>query len=117
MSNGNSQSKKSNPKLQETLGALLLLLTAIIWGLAFVAQSKGMESVGPFTFNGVRSFVGAIVLIPVLVINRHKIFKYTKKRRHAATPEQTVRRREPKQPRSRTETKQLQSRTGTKRLQ
>ena len=75
MSNGNSQPKKSNPKLQETLGALLLLLTAIIWGLAFVAQSKGMESVGPFTFNGVRSFVGAIVLIPVLVINRHKIFK------------------------------------------
>ena len=75
MNNGNSQPKKSNPKLQETLGALLLLLTAIIWGLAFVAQSKGMESVGPFTFNGVRSFVGAIVLIPVLAINRHKIFK------------------------------------------
>ena len=71
----NSEKKKLSPKTQETLGALLLLMTAIIWGLAFVAQSKGMESVGPFTFNGVRSFVGAIVLVPVLVINRHKIFK------------------------------------------
>ncbi len=45
---------------------LLLLLTATIWGVAFVAQSVGMEYVGPFTFNGVRSLLGAVVLLPVI---------------------------------------------------
>lgn len=47
---------------------LLLLLTATIWGVAFVAQSVGMDYVGPFTFNGVRSLLGAIVLIPVIFV-------------------------------------------------
>lgn len=46
--------------------SLLLLLTAFIWGVAFVAQSVGGEAVGCFTFNGVRSLIGAIVLIPVI---------------------------------------------------
>jgi len=45
--------------------SFLLLLAAVIWGSAFVAQSAGMDYVGPFTFNGVRSFLGSIVLIPV----------------------------------------------------
>ena len=40
-------------------GTLLLLLAAFIWGTAFVAQSVGMEHVGPFTFNAVRSLVAA----------------------------------------------------------
>ncbi len=44
--------------------SLLLALAAIIWGLAFVAQSAGMEYVGPFTFNGIRCFIGALVLLP-----------------------------------------------------
>lgn len=39
--------------------SLCLLLAATIWGIAFVAQSVGMEYVGPFTFNGVRSLIGA----------------------------------------------------------
>lgn len=43
---------------------LLLLLTAIIWGFAFCAQSKGMEHVGPFAFNCLRSLIGALFLIP-----------------------------------------------------
>lgn len=42
---------------------LMLLLTAFIWGVAFVAQSVGMDYVGPFTFNSVRNFVGAFVLL------------------------------------------------------
>lgn len=46
--------------------SLLLLLTAAIWGIAFVAQSVGMDYVGPFTFNGVRSIIGAAVLLPVI---------------------------------------------------
>lgn len=45
---------------------LLLLLTATIWGTAFVAQSVGMEHVGPFTFNGVRSLIGGVVLLPLI---------------------------------------------------
>lgn len=45
---------------------LLLLLTAAIWGTAFVAQSVGMDYVDPWTFNGVRSIIGGAVLLPVI---------------------------------------------------
>lgn len=48
--------------------SLLLLLTAFIWGIAFVAQSEGGDAVGPYTFNCLRSIVGGIVLIPVIKI-------------------------------------------------
>lgn len=51
---------------------LLLLLAAIIWGVAFVAQSAGMDYVGPFTFNGVRSFLGALVLVPFILAGENK---------------------------------------------
>lgn len=44
----------------------LLLLTALIWGAAFVAQRLGMEHVGPFTFNGVRFLLGALALQPLI---------------------------------------------------
>lgn len=47
---------------------LMLFMAALIWGAAFVAQRAGMEYIGPFTFNGVRSFVGALVLIPVILV-------------------------------------------------
>ena len=51
--------------------SLLLLLTATIWGTAFVAQSVGMDYVEPFTFNMVRSLLGGLVLIPcILVLNK-----------------------------------------------
>lgn len=48
----------------------LLLLTAAIWGFAFVAQRAGMAHVGPFTFNAVRFALGALVLIPLLACRR-----------------------------------------------
>ena len=51
---------------RELQGSLMLLLTAIIWGTAFVAQSAGMEFIGPFTFNFARSIVGGLALIPVI---------------------------------------------------
>ena len=47
--------------------SLLLFLTATIWGVAFVAQSVGMDYVGPFTFNAVRFFLGALVLLPIVL--------------------------------------------------
>ena len=51
--------------------SLLLLLTAAIWGFAFVAQSAGGDAVGPFTFNSVRSLIGAAVLVPVIKLLDH----------------------------------------------
>ena len=52
-------------------GIILLLITAIIWGSSFVAQSIGMEKVDAFTFTGIRTLLGVIILIPVtLSINR-----------------------------------------------
>jgi drug/metabolite transporter (DMT)-like permease len=45
----------------------LLLITAAIWGFAFVAQRVGMDFVGPYTFNGVRFALGSLSLIPLLV--------------------------------------------------
>lgn len=46
--------------------SLLLILTAFIWGIAFVAQSTGGDAVGPYTFNCIRSLIGGIVLLPVI---------------------------------------------------
>ena len=46
--------------------SLLLLLTATIWGVAFVAQSVSMDYIGGFTFNAVRNIIGAIALLPVI---------------------------------------------------
>ncbi len=51
---------------------LLLLITAMIWGFAFVAQRVGMKYVGPFTFNGVRFFLGCLPLLPFLARSRRK---------------------------------------------
>lgn len=48
--------------------SLLLFLTATIWGVAFVAQSVGMDYVGPFTFNAARNLIGGIVLIPCIAL-------------------------------------------------
>jgi drug/metabolite transporter (DMT)-like permease len=52
-------------------GAVFLLLTAFIWGVAFVAQSVGMESVEAFTFGAVRTMMGVAALLPVILIKDH----------------------------------------------
>lgn len=57
-----------NSRKRNWKSPLLLLLTATIWGVAFVAQSVGMDYVKPFTFNGVRSLLGAAVLVPVIFL-------------------------------------------------
>jgi len=53
----------------------LLLLAATIWGVAFVAQSVGMEYVGPFTFLASRSVIGALVLIPYILLREKRTEK------------------------------------------
>ncbi|UCF99766.1 MAG: DMT family transporter [Spirochaetaceae bacterium] len=50
----------------------LLLLTAAIWGFAFVAQRAGMEHIQPFTYNGVRFALGSLSLIPLIFLLRHR---------------------------------------------
>ncbi len=50
----------------------LLLMTAMIWGFAFVAQRMGADYVGAFTFNGIRFALGSISLIPVILIFEKK---------------------------------------------
>lgn len=44
---------------------ILLLITAAIWGSAFVAQRVGMDYIGPFTYSGIRFLIGGLALIPV----------------------------------------------------
>lgn len=51
---------------KEYRNSLLLVLTALIWGIAFVAQREGGDVVGPYTFNCIRSLIGAVVLLPVI---------------------------------------------------
>lgn len=51
-------------------GSIMLLIAALIWGTAFVAQSEGMRYVEPFTYNAVRTLIGGIVLIPVIAAFR-----------------------------------------------
>ena len=57
--------KKSN-----LLGVLLLLITATVWGIAFVAQSVGMDHLNAFAFNSIRTAIGVVVLLPVLAVTR-----------------------------------------------
>lgn len=61
-------------------GNLILTLTAFIWGTAFVAQTTGLEHIGPLTFNGVRSLLGALALLPVILfLSRRKKDGYSRR--------------------------------------
>lgn len=52
--------------------ASLLFLTAFIWGTAFVAQSVGMDALGPFGFNGIRNLIGCVSLLPCIALLNRK---------------------------------------------
>ena len=60
--------------------SIMLFLAAVIWGCAFVAQSVGMDYMGPFSFNGFRSILGSAVLIPVVIL-MNKLKSPEKKKR------------------------------------
>lgn len=53
-------------KNQKLKGNILLFITALVWGISFIAQSKGVEEISPNTFNGIRSILGGVVLLPVI---------------------------------------------------
>ena len=50
------------------MGNAMLLSAAMIWGASFVAQTVGMDYVGPFTFQTVRCFLASLVLLPVIAL-------------------------------------------------
>jgi drug/metabolite transporter (DMT)-like permease len=52
---------------------LILTLASIIWGFAFVAQRLGMEHVGPFFFNGVRTLMGALTVWLVVAVRERRL--------------------------------------------
>ena len=64
----------------------LLVLTAFIWGIAFVAQSVSMDYIGPFTFNCVRNLIGGLVLLPCIAL-LNRITPDATSRQLTATPE------------------------------
>lgn len=68
-------------------GESMLLLTAFIWGIAFVAQRVGGDIVGPFTFNAVRMFIGGFTLLPCIYLLRNKS---TIKKEQAVTKKQLL---------------------------
>jgi len=70
-------------------GSAVLLVTAIIWGVAFVAQSAGMEYIGAFTFNALRHILGMLVLLPVIRIRDNRSRRGQKGTDPAARPEMT----------------------------
>lgn len=59
-------------KNKKLTGNLLLTLTALIWGISFIAQSKGVEKIPPASFNGMRSVLGGLVLLPVIAFQHRK---------------------------------------------
>ncbi|MBK5246222.1 MAG: DMT family transporter [Peptostreptococcaceae bacterium] len=58
-----------NKKIKSTI---FLMLTAIIWGTAFVAQREGMSSIGPFMFSALRMYLGTLTLIPIIYITLYR---------------------------------------------
>lgn len=78
----------SSPSLAfELRQSALLLLTALIWGCSFVAQSVGMDHVGPFTFTTFRMALGVLFLLPIVAVMRRRLA--------AAKPAEAARRRSP----------------------
>ena len=49
-------------------GTVFLLLAAILWGASFVFQNEGAEIIDPIAFNGLRSLLGSLALLPVIAI-------------------------------------------------
>ena len=68
-----------------------LLLAAAIWGLAFVAQSEGMDYIGPFTFGAARCFLGVLFLLPVWLITSRKTYKEMSAEEGRAVKKKTLR--------------------------
>lgn len=59
--------------MKKASGSLMLLLTALIWGLAFVVQRSGMSIIGPYTFQAVRTLLASAALLPLALLRRQQM--------------------------------------------
>ena len=59
--------------MSKTIAHFLMLIAAFIWGTTFVAQTTGMETIGPFAFTTARYLIGAIALLPLALMERRTI--------------------------------------------
>ena len=63
-------------KKNKLVGTIFLLAAAILWGASFVFQNEGAQMIDPIAFNGLRSLLGSLALLPVIfvlgLINRKK---------------------------------------------
>lgn len=59
--------------MSKTTAHFLMLIAAFIWGTTFVAQTTGMDTIGPFAFTTARYFIGAVVLLPLALYERRKL--------------------------------------------
>lgn len=72
---GQRKNQEASQSKSPWKGSLLLFLAAFIWGTAFVAQSVGMDYLGPLSFNGARFLLGSAVLLPVIWFRRARLPK------------------------------------------
>src|SRR5665647_133575 len=64
--------QRTVPMNKKVKSTIFLMLTAIIWGTAFVAQREGMSSIGPFMFSALRMYLGTLTLIPIIYITLYR---------------------------------------------
>src|SRR5665648_1077681 len=64
--------QRAVPMNKKVKSTIFLMLTAIIWGTAFVAQREGMSSIGPFMFSALRMYLGTLTLIPIIYITLYR---------------------------------------------
>src|SRR5665648_1085452 len=64
--------QRTVPMNKKVKSTIFLMLTAIIWGTAFVAQREGMSSIGPFMFSALRMYLGTLTLIPIIYISLYR---------------------------------------------
>ena len=61
--------------MSKRLSLISAFVCCLIWGTTFIAQDTGMDKIGPFTFNGVRFFVGFLAIIPFAFLFEFKKLK------------------------------------------
>ena len=87
--NENDINNNTSVQKNSIRNSFLLLLTAIIWGTSFVAQSAGMVYIGPFTFSVVRYILGGTILIPVIIFLRKRQDYPADLKEHAVFPRES----------------------------
>ena len=50
-----------------------MLLAAFVWGTTFIAQTTGMETIGPMTFTAIRYLIGALTVLPLAIFEARRV--------------------------------------------